>query len=207
MARQLTTALEAATLAPVVRPALLVGLDFASGPLRLWSGIGKLTWAGNDYLGAGQLLAVAPATETQGLSAEGATLALSGIPAELLSIALAEAYQGRSAKVWLAAFDLSGALVADPYLIFDGRMDVMTIDEAGETSTISVTAESRLIDLERPRERRYTDEDQRIEYPDDAGCEFVAGLADAEITWGRKGAVSGAGGGRGGNGDFNQVLQ
>ena len=32
--------------------------------------------------------------------------------------------------------------------MFDGRMDVMTIEDAGDTASISLSAESRLIDLE-----------------------------------------------------------
>jgi hypothetical protein len=48
-----------------------------------------------------------------------------------------------------------------------------------------LTAESRLIDLERSRERRYTSEDQKIDYPNDKGLEFIADLQDKEIVWGR----------------------
>ena len=64
-------------------------------------------------------------------------------------------------------------------------MDTMGIEDTGDTANISLTAESRLIDLERSRERRYTSEDQKIDYPNDKGLEFIADLQDKEIVWGR----------------------
>ena len=78
---------------------------------------------------------------------------------------------------------IDGATV-DSYQIFSGRMDVMTIDETGETCSITLTAENRLIDLERPRVRRYTSEDQKSLHPNDKGFDFVNSLQEAEIKWG-----------------------
>jgi hypothetical protein len=63
-------------------------------------------------------------------------------------------------------------------------MDVMTIGEQGDNCTIDLTAESRLIDLERPRLRRWTSEDQKALDPDDKGFEFVNSLQEATIKWG-----------------------
>ena len=60
----------------------------------------------------------------------------------------------------------------------------MTISDGGDTATIKLTAESRLIDLDRSRERRFTSEDQKIEFPDDKGLEYVDDLQDKEIVWG-----------------------
>lgn len=86
---------------------------------------------------------------------------------------------------FLGVLNDSGAVVSDPYLLFSGRMDLMNIDDGGETCIISISAESRLIDLDRTRERRYTSEDQKIDFPNDKGLEFVADLQDKEIVWGR----------------------
>jgi hypothetical protein len=87
-------------------------------------------------------------------------------------------------KVWIGFFDSAGALIADPYLAFQGRFDVPDILDAGEQATISARYESRLADLDRPRERRYTDEDQSLDYPTDPGFEFVTRLPDKQVIWG-----------------------
>ena len=63
-------------------------------------------------------------------------------------------------------------------------MDLMTIEDGGETASISVTAESRLIDLNRAKERRFTDNDQKIDYPDDKGLQHIQGLQEKQISWG-----------------------
>jgi hypothetical protein len=72
----------------------------------------------------------------------------------------------------------------------------MTIQDTGETSVLTITAESRLIDMNRARERRFTDADQQQLYPGDLGLQYVAGLQDKEFPWGRvdnTGAVADAG--------------
>ena len=48
-----------------------------------------------------------------------------------------------------------------------------------------MTVESRLIDLERARDWRYTSENQKSLYPNDKGLDFVVDLQDMPIAWGR----------------------
>jgi hypothetical protein len=78
----------------------------------------------------------------------------------------------------------SYALVADPVEIFKGRVNQMNI-EAGETATVSLTVESRLVDWERPRVRRYNNADQQVAFTGDKGFEFVPQMVEKELIWGR----------------------
>jgi hypothetical protein len=192
MARTLTAGMIAEITAAQLRPIVLVHLAFDSDPLFVWDGLGTLTWDGDDYLGIGDLMAFSSVEETAEIRAAGLQMSLSGIPSALLSVALSEAYQGRAAYVYLGALDAAGAIVADPVLVFSGRMDVMTIDERGDTSTITMSVENKLVDLERPRLRRYTPEDQAIDWPAgvgspdterDAFFDQVAALQNREIIW------------------------
>lgn len=77
-------------------------------------------------------------------------------------------------------------MIDDPILMFEGKLDVPSIQEGGDTSTITLSYESRLIDLQRSRESRYTNEDQQRAFAGDLGCEFVASLQEKQITWGKK---------------------
>lgn len=192
MARSVTSALNTELNATELEPFFLIDLGFDSGALYFWTGNRTLSWNSNDYLGGGNLIGISSVTETSDLRAAGINLTLSGFPSALLSIALSETYQGRSVKIRFGAFS-SGAVVADPYIVFDGRMDVMSIDEAGEGASISLSAESRLIDLERPRVRRYTPEDQKIIDPNDTGLDYVPVIQDASIHWGRPSPSTGTG--------------
>ena len=60
------------------------------------------------------------------------------------------------------------------------------MDEGPESATITLNLESRLIQLERPKNRRYTHEDNKKDLPGDLGFEFVTDLQDKEIIWGKK---------------------
>ncbi len=169
----------------VVRWEWIVKLEFDSGDVRLWSGLGPLTFNAESYTGAGDIMGVGDIEEAQEVQATGLVLSLSGVPSALISLALNEAYQGRPGALWLAAFDSDWSLIADPYRIRKGEMDVIEHTDHGETADFVLSLESRLIDLQRGRPRYYTDEDQKAVYPDDRGLEFVTAIQDVEIIWGR----------------------
>jgi hypothetical protein len=138
------------------------------------------------------------------MQASGINVTLTGVKSSLVAVAKDHEYQGRPLTVMLGAFDTSGDLVADPTIIFSGFMDIMTISESGETSTINIAVENKLIAFERARVRRYTAEDQKIDYPTDKGFEFVTAIVEKEIIWGRASASSYAGGGGNGGRDYGR---
>lgn len=183
--RIITAATKAAAIATETCPVLLCELEFPSAPVRVWSGFGTLTWSGRDFAGVATLGKVSEIEETSDVSARGLTLSLVGIPSDILSLAFSENYQQRPGRLWLGFLNSSAQLIADPVQIFAGRMDVMSTDDGGDTGTLKLTLENNLIDLARPRERRYTDIDQQMDYPGDLGLEYVAGLQDKTIYWGR----------------------
>lgn len=193
MSRSLTSAMQSAVTADLVRPITLVQCAFDSGNLNLWNGIGDLTVDSVDYVGAGTLLNISAITESSELTANGVSVGLSGVTEPLISKARDEDYQGRELKILLGAMDASNGVVSDPVIVFSGFMDTMVLNDGGETATIQVTVENRLIEFERTRVRRYTAEDQKIDYPNDKGLEFVAELAEKEIVWGRSQVTSGGG--------------
>ena len=153
--------------------------------LNVWNGIGDLSFGGNTYTGTGDLLSISQITETSDISATGINVLLSGVKTSLIAIAKNHEYQGRPLTVSLGAFDASGDLIADPVIVFSGFMDTMTISESGAYSTISISVENKLVSFERSKVRRYTAEDQKIDYPADKGFEFVTAIVQKQIIWGR----------------------
>ena len=208
MSRDLPTALATELLAAEITPFFAVELFFQTSTLRFWSGLGEQTIDGDVYVGSGNMLAISTIDETSEVAAKGATLTLSGIPSELISLALSEPYQGRKCKIYFgaqnangefllqengslllnedgSAFSIAGDTESVMAEIFTGYIDQMNIDEGAETSTIAVGVESRLIDLQRPRVRRYTHESQKSRFPNDLGFQFVNDLQDKKFAWGR----------------------
>ena len=184
MTRILTTAFENALDENILRPIILIHGEFDSGDLRFWTGYGEITYNGDVYQGSGDLLKMNRVDETQNLTANNVTFELSGIPSSLVSLALNENYQCRPITCYFAVLDTSFNLIADPYQIFKGFMDTMVIEDTGDTATISITCENELLRLKESVERRYTPEDQKQDYPDDLGLDFVPIIQDIELNFG-----------------------
>lgn len=187
MSRDIAAGTAAAAAAEVVRPFLLVELDFSSGFVRVNTTPYTLVHETNNYLGIGDLGRVEAPEESAGLSAPVVELELSGIPPTHIATALGEAYQGRSCKIWLGFLDEDHAIVDTPVLMFSGSIDTLDVVDVvgdGSAGSITVTAESELIEWERPRVLRYTTEAQQELFPGDKGLSHVSSMQDFELKWG-----------------------
>ena len=109
-------------------------------------------------------------------------MSLSGIPASHISAAFENA-QRRAGKVWVGFLDSSYALVSDPVLVFSGLVDNSSIT-LGETATVTIFLESRLITWERVKIQRYTNESQQQLFAGDKFLEFVNQMVEKELIWG-----------------------
>ena len=174
--RDISTALSNKLLGKDVDLFVAVELMFDSGALRIWSGIGDKSIGGQTYTGTGSLLSVGGIEESDGLSAPGASISLSGVDSSLVSLAIQEPYQNRDCRILLGSED-------DFFEIFSGFMDVMIIEDNGETCIVNLTVESRLIILDRKVPLRYTQETQNSLYPGDTFFSTVASLQDKKVDW------------------------
>ena len=207
MSRTLSAAMQAVATADVVNPLYLLDMEFSSGSLYLWTGSGDLAFGSNTYVGVGDLLSIGSVQESADLTANGATVSLSGVKTSLLNLARDEPYQGRPLTIRLGAFDDNGDIIATPVIMFSGFMDVMTISDSGDTSAITVTAENKLIAFQKTAVRRYTAEDQKIDHPSDKGFEFVTAIQQLQIFWGRPSPTSqGTGAGDGQRPDIRPQM-
>jgi hypothetical protein len=75
-------------------------------------------------------------------------------------------------------------LIGDPIVLFDGFIDLLSIEDDGNQATILLTAESSLLRLGRAYTRRYTDEDQKHHFAGDKGLEFVTAIQEENAIWG-----------------------
>jgi hypothetical protein len=172
-----------------VKPAFFAQFRFDSGRLNFWSGVGTIahnvTGDGSEgWTGAGNLWGISPIDETDTIRATGVDLSLSGLNSDILSVALSEDYQDRVVILWLG-FMNDDDTVLGVVEIFRGRCDVMSINDTGDTATLSMTAESVLIGLEKQSERRFTTQDQQIDFASDTGFDGVPGLQVREVVWGK----------------------
>lgn len=180
MSRDLTTALETALSADVIQPFFAVDLNFDVSPLYVWSGQGDIVIDSKTYIGSEELLKVESIEEAGDASARGAVLTLTGVPSEVISIALNTEYQGRTGSIHFGTLSDSTEYTE----IFTGYIDTMEILDEPNRATVRVTLESRLVRLETPSGIKYTSSHQKNQYPGDLGLDFVESLPGKKIIWG-----------------------
>lgn len=188
------------------RPFYAVEIDFDTAPLYIWTGVGDISSGGKTYLGTGELLSISGLDEVADMSAKGASVTLSGLDPAILSTALQEPYQRRECRIYFGMMPTeteyllteSGEILTtesgEPIaleqntamsLVFAGRVDRMPISSDGQTASITATVESRWVDLERPKVRRYTHENQITRFPTDTFFSFVADLQHKKVEFGK----------------------
>lgn len=188
--RGLTPGAETAAQSSVACTAWLCAIE-SDPPVYLWTGFEELEWDDKTFLPLGHFAGVSRVGEAKGVKATGFDFSLSGIPSEYLSLFQSQRIRLLPCTLWLAFFtDATHATVIGDPVPFIGRLDAPKIQEGGETSTLRLAVEGPFIDIERPRETRWTDQYQKLRDPSDRGFEFVAGLQNKVIAWG---AVSNAG--------------
>ncbi len=152
----------------------------AENAIRLWTGYGDKTIASNTYTGSGNVMSISGFEEVADLAAKNITITLNGVDSTLVSLALSEPYQRRLCRVYFGTDDTTAIEV------FSGFMNTMSIEDSGETSTITLTVESKLVALERASNRRYTHENHVARHSGDTFFSYVADMQDKDIVWGRE---------------------
>ena len=187
MARESNSNIIAATESSELQPFHAIELQFHNPstntdvPLYFWSGLGNIVHDGKTWAGVGTFLNVSDIEEAAELKATGITVSLSGIESTTIEKALLHEFTGRVGKVY---FGIVGNSVWDE--VFSGYIDTMNIDDSPTSSTISVTIENRLIDLERVNPVRYTVESHQTISVDDTYFSYTASLQDQQPEWGPK---------------------
>lgn len=169
------------------QPFHLVEVGFDNGPLYLTDAWTNVSWAGHVYTALGHFLGFSDIEESIELSVANLTAQLSGVDQSAVSSVLTENYIDRPVRIYKGFFNDAMAVVADPILIFEGRMDAPVIVENPEdgSCTVSITASNAWVDFERKSGRHTNHEEQQLFFPGDKGFEFCSEIT-ADIIWGRK---------------------
>jgi hypothetical protein len=186
--RGLTTNQTAAALSSVIYPGLLLDLTFEDNTYHVWCGIGTLTVGGVPYVGVGTMGRITTISEGIGVEAKGITLTLSGLDPTWLPESMNEINLASRAKLYWAflnplATSMATLVIDSPLCIFSGIMDGPSIDMDTSTAAISIDVESKLIEMNRSRGGRYTDQDQKARYPLDESLQWVSYNIDKNILW------------------------
>ena len=124
------------------------------------------------------------------------SISLSGVDTTYINLFLSGGYLDRTVQIYKAFLDSNDALVSDPLLIFDGRLNNPVIKEDVEagTSTVAVQASSLFVDFDRINTRFTNNESQQSFFAGDTGFRFSS-VVVKELNWGMTTGATASGGG------------
>lgn len=185
--RNATAAVLAELIKGEVRVAHLFELELDDATVRNSDAFRDVDWNGNTYVANGHFMDFTSIEETADLRIARATFSLSGIDQTQVAGVLQHTYIDRVIRAYKAFFNTDEALIADPMLIFDGRIDSTAVDDdpTRGTSSVVLTATSAWVDFERRPGRHTNHEEQQIHFPGDRGFQYATAI-NRQIVWGRK---------------------
>ena len=187
---EFTSAMQTAMAARVVRIFGAVQIDFPSYSLRLIDGPGAFAAAPwNLFVGRDPLFGTIESIDSisDGTGDEAPQISLTLNPSRDAAVAqlAASAMQGSRVRCWLGVVSGStGVVVPDPLVLFDGKLDVATINWGSRKRTVDydiVSEFDRFFDLEEGI--RLSDSHHQDIWPGELGLAFVTGVAEA-VPWG-----------------------
>ena len=169
-----------------IEPIYLLYLGFAT-PLYKTNCSFDLTssvsGSSQTYTSDGFLVGVGNVSETTEPIKNTFGLQFSGVDQSLTSIILSENIINDSVKIWQGLLN-ANALIADPYLLFEGSINNYSIEDDNNTTVIGLEITSQWGQFEKENGRTTSDTSQQRHFSGDKGFEFSA-LTIRDIKWGR----------------------
>ena len=136
-----------------------------------------------SYNADGTLLGIGHVPESNTPIKNSIDIIFSAVDQSLVSTVLSNDVLGVDIKVWRGVIS-SGALVADPFLLFHGSLADFAISDTGSSATLGITATNHFGNFSKINGRTTSDTSQQRHFSGDKGLEFSA-LTVRDIKWGR----------------------
>ncbi|WP_267395585.1 MULTISPECIES: hypothetical protein [unclassified Sphingomonas] len=189
----LSPAMEAALQQPQATIFGAIRMDLPGRTVRLLVGSGVVNFTVDGVLetftGKDEVIGVFSAidTLTDGLGDEAPALSLTFMPegeaaaAQLASVSM----QGSPVRLWLGAIDIqTGLVIGDPLLLFNGLLDVATLNLSTTGRTVDYEVTSIFEDFFLSDDgARLSDTFHQYLWPGELGCSFITYVGQ-QIYWG-----------------------
>lgn len=191
----LSPAIAEALAGNTIRVAPMVYLGYATGPVRVWAGLGTITSGGQTWYGLGDLGSISSLEPPNGGAAPEVTLTLSCVArddsgAVLLADLVAKAkdsqseIKGRPATVYFQHFDEDWQVLGDPLAVFSGLMHQPKISAPGENTRVFELSLEWVFGRRAISPFGYlTDTDQQALFAGDRGLELVPSMQNKSVKW------------------------
>lgn len=188
---EMTPALQSALRSerPLIFGALEINLP--GYDLRLLDGSGEIMIAGNKFVGRDPTFGTIASVKSisDGNSDQAPTMAIALLPPSntARTTLASSAMQGSRVRIWMGVVDMaSGQVVPDPMVLFDGEIDVPTMNWAMRRREVEyrvVSVFEKFFDLEEGI--RLSDSHHQAVWPGEKGLEYVTGVTES-VFWGQE---------------------
>ena len=183
MTRTLTTALKNELATDSLQPITLVYINVGTG-FRFTDHYKDITYDSNTYSASSLFTKLTSVTESSEVEVSNITLSFSGADQTIISLFLSNSYMEKEAEVYKGLLNTSEAVIADPFLLFKGRIESFSIDESINQSNANIVVASHWSDFSKIEGRKTNTGSQQIHFSSDKGFELASQTVQ-DIKWGR----------------------
>ena len=187
MTRSLTTAVKTELATNDIRPVHLITLGFAT-PVNItdcsFSLTSSVSGSSVTYSASDFILGITNHTEETDITKSSVSINLSGADQTFISTVLNENVVNDSVDIFRGFLDDSNALIADPFLLYRGKIDSFDIAETDKDSQVNLSIVSNWADFEKKNGSKTNNTSQQRFFTGDVGMDFASQTVQ-DIKWGR----------------------
>ena len=187
MARTLTTAVKNELLTGQIRPIHLIEIGFSTPVYITDCGFdltSSISGTSRTYTASPFLVGGSSFEEQTDITKTSLSLSLSGADQTFISTVLNENVVNDSVTIFRGFLDDSNALIADPMMLYKGKIESFSIQETDTNSEISLSIVSHWADFEKKNGRKTNNTSQQRFFSGDVGMDFASQTVQ-DIKWGR----------------------
>jgi len=187
MTRSLTTAVKNELATNDIRPVHLITIGFST-PVNITDCSFDLTSSVSGssviYSSSDFILGISNHTEETDVTKSTVSLNLSGADQTFISTVLNENVVNDSVTIFRGFLDDSNALIADPMMLYKGKIESFDIQETDKESIVGLSIVSHWADFEKKNGRKTNNTSQQRFFSGDVGMDFASQTVQ-DIKWGR----------------------
>ena len=187
MTRNLTSAVKTELATNDIRPVHLITLGFGT-PVNItdcsFSITSSVSGSSVTYNASDFILGISNHTEETDITKSTINLNLSGADTTFISTVLNENVVNDNVDIYRAFLDSSNAIIADPFLLYKGKIESFEIEESDTSSIVSLSIVSHWADFEKKNGRKTNNTSQQRFFSGDVGMDFASQTVQ-DIKWGR----------------------
>ena len=187
MTRSLTTAVKNELATNDIRPVHLITISFGT-PVNItdcsFSLTSSVSGSSVTYSASDFILGISNHTEETDITKSSVSISLSGADQTFISTVLNENVVNDNVDIFRGFLNDSNGLIADPFLLYRGKIESFEIQEGEKDSTVALSIVSHWADFEKKNGRKTNNTSQQRFFSTDVGMDFASQTVQ-DIKWGR----------------------